>query len=179
MMNNPNDVCDIFNDYFTNVALEIGSEEILNEDKELDQIFKMYENHASIVRIQEHVSIDSPFKFTNVSVGKVKSLLRNIDSSKATGYDTIPPKLVKAVANELAQPKSSLVKMSLSLSCFPHELKKIRDISSIQRPEQSWTSELSTTKLSYLFVQNFERVYNDQMGVYFKDILPTLLSAFR
>ena len=131
IVNNPDDVCDIFNGYFTNVALEIGCKEILNEDEELDQIFKVYQNHAGIVRIQEHVSIDSPFKFTNVSVGEVKSLLRNIDSSKATGYDTIPPKLVKAAANGLTQPISSLVNMSLSLSRFPHELKKIRDISSI------------------------------------------------
>ena len=123
-VNNPDDVCDIFNGYFKNVALEIGSEEILNEDEELDQIFKMHQNHASIARIQEHVSIDSPFKSTNVSVGEVKSLLLNIDSSKATGYDTIPPKLVKAAANELAQPISSLVNMSQSLSRFPHELKK-------------------------------------------------------
>ena len=70
-MNNLNDVCDIFNGYFTNVALEIGSEEILNKDEEFDQIFKMYQNHACIVRIQEHVSIDSSFQFTNVSVGEV------------------------------------------------------------------------------------------------------------
>ena len=123
-MNNLNDVCDIFNGYFTNVAPEIESEEIVNEDEERDQIFKMYQNRANIVSIQEHVSIDSPFRFTNVNVGEVKSLLRNIDSSKATGYDTIPLKLVKAAANELAQSISSLVDMSLYLSCFPHELKK-------------------------------------------------------
>ena len=104
IVNNPDDVCDIFNGYFTNVALEIRSEASLNEDEELDQIFKMYQNHPNIARIQEHVSIDSPFKFTNVSVGEVKSLLRNIDSSKATVYDTITPKLLKAAANELAQP---------------------------------------------------------------------------
>ena len=60
---------------------------------------------------QEHVSIDSPFKFMNVSVGEVKSLLRNIDSSKETG-------------NEFAQSISSLMNMSVSLSCIPHELKK-------------------------------------------------------
>ena len=60
---------------------------------------------------EEHVSIDSPFKFTNVSVGEVKSLLWNINSSKETG-------------NEFAQPFFSLVNMSLSLSCIPHELKK-------------------------------------------------------
>ena len=62
---------------------------------------------------------------------------------------------------------------------FSSWIDKIRDISSIQRSEQSWASELSTTKRPYLFVQNFERVYNDQMDVYFKDILSALLSAFR
>ena len=41
IMNNLDDVCDIFNSYFTNVALEIGSEEILNEDEEFNQIFKI------------------------------------------------------------------------------------------------------------------------------------------
>ena len=40
----------------------------------------------------------------NASVGEVKYLLRNIDSSKAKGY-------------EFAQPISSFVNMSLSLSC--------------------------------------------------------------
>ena len=118
IINNPNDGCDMFNSYFTNVALTIGSEEILNEDEEIGQIFKMYQNHESIVRIPEHVSIDCPFQFTKVSVGEVKSLLWDIDSSKATGYDTIPPELVKAAANELAQSISSLVNMSLSFSRF-------------------------------------------------------------
>ena len=179
IMNNPDDVCDIFNSYFTNVALEIECEEILNEDEELDQIFKMYQSHASIVRIQEYVNIDSPFKFTNVSVGEVKCLLWNIDSSKATGYDTIPPKLVKAATNELAQPISSLVNMSLSLSCFPHELKK-SETSPLYKGQNNLEPQ-NYRPLSVLTCLSkiFEWVYNDQMGVYFNDILSTLLSAFR
>ena len=64
IVNNPNDVCDIFNGYYTNVALEIGSEENMNEDEELDQIFKMYQNHASIISIQEHISIDSRLRMS-------------------------------------------------------------------------------------------------------------------
>ena len=138
----------------------------------------MYQNHASIVRIQEHVSIDSPFKFTNVSVGEVKSLLRNIDSSKATVYDTIPRKLVKAAANELAQPISSLVNMSLSLSRFPDQLKK-SETSSLYKGQNNLEPQ-NNRPVSVLTCLSkiFERVYNDQMGVYFKDILSTLLSAF-
>ena len=38
-------------------------------------------------------------------------------------FYTIHPKLVKAAANELAQPIFSSMNMSLSLSCFLHELK--------------------------------------------------------
>ena len=47
---------------------KIEMKKILNEDEELNDIFKINENHASIVRIQQHVNIDSPFHFTNVSV---------------------------------------------------------------------------------------------------------------
>ena len=128
----------------------------------------MYQNHASIVRIQEHVSIDSPFKFSNVSVGEVKSLLRNINSSKATGYDTIPPKLVKAVANELAQPISSLVNMSLSLSRFPRELKK-SETSPLYKGQNNLEPQNYRPLCVFTYLSKiFERVYNDQMGVYLK-----------
>ena len=115
---------------------------------------------------QEHVSIDSSFKFTNASVGEVKYLLRNIDSSKATDY-------------ELDQPISSLVNMSLSLSCFPHELKK-NQTSPLYTGQNNLEPQIYRP-LSILTCLSkiFERVYNDQMGVYFKDVLSTLLSAFR
>ena len=64
----------------------------------------------------------------NVSVGEVKALLRYIDSNKAIGYATIPPKLVKNVGNELAQPIPCVVNMSLSLLYFPHEIKSQRHL---------------------------------------------------
>ena len=179
VMNNPNDVCDIFNGNFTNVALKLGREEILNEDEELDQIFKIHQNHASIVRIQERVSINTPFKFTNVSVGEVKSLLRNIDSSKVTGYDTIPPKLVKAVANELAQPVSSLVNMSFSLSCFPNELTKSATPPLYKDQNNLDSQNYRSLSVLTCFSKFLEWVYSDQMSVYFKDVLSALLSVFR
>ena len=105
-----------------------------------------------------------------------KSLMQDIESSKSTGYDTIPPKLVKAAANELAQPISSLVNMSLSLSCFPRQLKQsplYKGQNNREPPNYRPSGVL--TCLSKIF----ERVYIDQMDVYFKDILSTLLSAFR
>ena len=45
----------------TNVAHEIGNENTFNEEEVLNHIFKIYKKHASIVGIQEHININSPF----------------------------------------------------------------------------------------------------------------------
>ena len=108
---------------------------------------------------QEHVSIDSPFKFTNASVGEVKYLLRNIDSSKAKGY-------------ELAQPISIFVVFSSWIE--KNQTSPLYTGQNNLEP-QNYRPLSILTCLSKIF----ERVYNDQMGVYFKDVLSTLLSAFR
>ena len=56
IMNNPNDV----NGYFTNVVHEIRIEDIVIGDGELDRASKIYDNYASIARIQEQVNRSSP-----------------------------------------------------------------------------------------------------------------------
>ena len=82
----------------------------------------MHENHASIVRIQGTVSIDYSFQFAYVTVVEDKFVQWDSDSSKATGYDIIPSKLVKATGNELNQLFFlSWVDIPLYFSSFPHE----------------------------------------------------------
>ena len=62
----------------------------------------MYENHVSVVSMQEHISIDSRFNLQMSVFGELKTSLQDIDSSKAMGWGTIPPKSVKYVTKELA-----------------------------------------------------------------------------
>ena len=50
-----------------------------------------------------------PFEFSSVCAEKVKSMLDDIDSSKATGFDNIPAKWLKSTSHELAQPVTTLV----------------------------------------------------------------------
>ena len=98
--------------------------------------------------------------------------------SKPTSFDTTPPKLVKAVTNEIAQSISSLVNMSLFLSCFPHELKKSE--TSLYKGQNNLEPQNYRPLTVLTCLSNFfERVYNDEMYAYFKDILYTLISAFR
>ena len=69
--------------------------------------------------------------------------------------------------------------MSLSLSCFPHQLKK-SETSPLYTGQNNLAPQ-NYRPLSVLTCSSkiFERGYNDQMGVYLEDVLSTLLSAFR
>ena len=179
ILNDPSAVSNIFNDYFSNVALEIGDEKPMCEDEDIESVFKMYENHESVKCICENMSCDVPFYFSKVTVKNVESLLRESDSSKASGYDNIPPKLLKVAAKELAQPIATLVNKSVIMSHFPSELKKA-ELSPLFKSNgnlntQNYRPLSILTSLSKIF----EKIYNEQLYVYFQEILSTYLSAFR
>ena len=84
----------------------------------------MYDDHDSIKCISNHNHTIELFAFSSVCVEKAKRMLDDIDSSKAIGFDNIPPKLLKSASQELAQPLATLVNQSIRMSHFPHDLKK-------------------------------------------------------
>ena len=106
-------------------------------------------------------------------------MLDNIESKKATGFDSIPPKLLKSAAQELALPVTSLVNHSIQRSEFPDELKKA-EISPLYKCNDDLVL-INYRPISILssLSKLFERVYNDQMTDFFADILSSFLSAFR
>ena len=169
ILNDPFAVSNIFNDYFSNVALEIGNEKPMCEDEDIESVFKMYEN----------MSCDMPFYFSKVTLQNVESLLRESDSSKAAGYDNIPPKLLKVAAKELAQPIATLVNKSVTMSHFPSELKKAELSPLFKSNDNLNTQNYRPLSILTSLSKIFEKIYNEHLHVYFQEILSTYLSAFR
>ena len=83
-----------------------------------------YKDHSIIRRIKSHVSQRSTFNFSPTTAKEVHDLLKNVDSKKATGYDNVPPKIIKMAADEFASPLTNLINLSIERSCFPSDLKK-------------------------------------------------------
>ena len=79
MVNDPVKVCNIFNDYFINVASDIGKEHPIQHDENIDDILCSYKDHSTITRIKSHVSQTSTFKFPPTTVKEVHDLLKNVD----------------------------------------------------------------------------------------------------
>ena len=179
VVNDPAKVCNIFNDYFIEAASHIGKEDPIQDDETIDDILCSYKDHTTIKRIISNVSHVSMFNFSVVSVKEVQKLLKDVDSKKATGYDNIPPKILKIAADELAHPLANLINLSVTKSNFPMDLKK-SELSPLYKCKDSLMSEnyrpLSVlTSLSKIF----EKVFNQQLYDYFTDVMSDLLSAFR
>ena len=79
------EVCEIFNDYFVNVAKNIGSSQI-----------KVNDDHPSILAIKDNIpDLDqNNFTFSPIDQDFVEKRIRKINVNKATGIDSISPKLL-------------------------------------------------------------------------------------
>ena len=57
--------------------------------------------HASVINIENNQSNLEVFSFTEITVRETTELLENLNSSKSTGWDLIPSRVLKLDAKEL------------------------------------------------------------------------------
>ena len=118
IITNQEEICEVFNNVFVNVAKNIG-----------DQNIKIDKTHPSINAISEKYSNASKshqliLKLIDESF--VSKRISNINVKKATGVDNISPKLFHYAKPVIAKPISDLVNLSLSSATFPDSLKIAR-----------------------------------------------------
>ena len=102
-----------FNNHYIN-TVEINSGfkplKITNQSKDdlsvIDEIIRTYQDHPSVKQIKNVITTSNTpkpiyFSFEPTNPVKVQKRLKNIDTKKATGFDKIPPKLVKLSAEVL------------------------------------------------------------------------------
>ena len=77
------------------------------------QIIKKFENHPSIVEIKKNINIVEKFTIKEATVSDINTLLKSVNTKKATGPDNIPPKLVKLSANVIDSHLCNIINKSL------------------------------------------------------------------
>ena len=108
------DVCHIFNNFFINVAKDIGS----NNDSS-------FETHPSILKIHEQSDqCSEPFRFEHIDSTYVHKSISKLQTKKATGVDGISAKVLKSCAESIAQPICDLINFSFDKNSFPRNLKQ-------------------------------------------------------
>ena len=173
----PKQVADAFNNFFSSVTSGTG----ITEDFDnlcLNDIINHYCDHPSVKTIEENHQGKS-FSFNTVSDACVLKTLRNINPHKSTGYDMIPPKLLKLGASVLASPLTDLVNMFLRKGCFPSALKKAEVTPIFKKDNKLDKSKYRPVSILSSIAIVVERIVSEQLNVFFNDIFHDNLSAYR
>ena len=125
----------IFNNHYIN-TVEINSRfkplKITNQLKDdlsvIDEIIHTYQDHPTVKQMKNVITTSNTptpiyFSFEPTNSVENQKRLKNIDTKKATGFDKIPPKLVKISAEILSTPLSIAINNSLKYEVFPDDAK--------------------------------------------------------
>ncbi len=140
LVTKPIDVANVINEFFTNITSTIG-EPVSEATLELDDeefillIYDKYKDHPSVKYIAENHQLQSNFEFKEVSPDLVQSTLSKLNPAKATGYDKIPPKVLKIAAPVIANPIASIINNSIRTAKFPLDCKHA-EIGPIQKKDE-------------------------------------------
>ncbi len=119
---------EIFVEFFSTVANSIGQPDYIEmtHTNVLSKVLERHENHPGVKAIKERHMHNNKFDFKPVDKIYVRKLLNNINAQKATGYDNIPPKMIKLCTDELSVTLTDLINYAFSNKIFPDGMKKLK-----------------------------------------------------
>ena len=177
------EICDIFNDYFSHVAMDIGFKDDIPDDfltaDDFGRIIGKHCNHPSIIKIREHIQTQHYFYFTTVNDKHIEKIMQKMDPKKAQGCDNIPSKLLRLGASGISSYVSQLVNHCLHVCEFPDTM-KLADVSSLyKKNDNSKKDNYRPVSVLPSLSKIYERVMGQQLSDFFDKIFSALLSAFR
>ena len=185
LVTEPQKTSEIFNHFYVNIANEIGSpvDERTFDKTDLELInfsIDKYRNHPSISRIRESQRTTTQiFNFLNVNKAAVQKLIQNLNPKKSTGFDQIPPKLVKASGESIASPLCNIINSNLETSIFPNALKCAEVIPIYKKADNLQKKNYRPVSLLSSVSKIFEHVINNQLQVLSDRVLSKHISAYR
>ena len=119
----------LFNSYYINIVEKGSGTKTFETDFEnssvqsVRHIVNSYKNHPSIIKIKQvvngsDVSDSERFSAKTVNESEIKDFMKNLDRKKASGIDTIPPKLVKLSADSLTPLLTKAINTSIAKNVF-------------------------------------------------------------
>ena len=172
LITDQNKVSQLLNDFYVNIAKNIG----------IDSGSDTNTSHPSITKIVEQNTngeSNSPFNFQHVTPDIVYKHLKNVNPKKATGIDNIPPKILKYSASTISKPLSNIVNKMIETNTFPEDLKKAQVTPLFKKDDPFTMKNYRPVSILTSTSKIFEQIINDQLSCYFDKIFHQFLSAFR
>ena len=173
------------NEYFVNIVPSLGitsfreNNDNVNYDN-IDNTITKFEVHPSVVAIKEQTKkSNKAFTFQNVSRDKVVSIIKKLNTKKASKSDDIPIKVTKKFGTFFAEFLSKNVNSYLETGTFPEDLKRAKVVSINKKNDEK--DKRNDRPISFLsnISKVYERCMQEQLDEYFSDLLSKYQCGFR
>ena len=180
----------LFNSYYINIVEKSSDTKNFGTNFEntsvqsVRDIVNSYKNHPSIIIIKQvingsNVSDSERFSFKTVNESEIKDL-KNLDIKKASGTDTIPPKLVKLSADLFTPLLTKAINTSIAQNVFPENAKTASVIPLDKgKSNKNEMSNFRPVSVLNTFSKIYERVIKDQIVCGMEKYFSPFLSAYK
>ena len=159
----------MLNDFYVNIAKNIG---INNQTITQNE-------HPSIKLIKQNNNNVQKFNFSTVTSESIEKHLKSVNPKKATGYDNIPPKILKCSANIICKPISKIVNNMINTNLFPNSLKMAQVTPVFKKDDPFIMKNYRPVSILPSMSKIFEKIINEQLSNHFENIFHNYLAAFR
>ena len=116
----------------------------------------------SVAQYYNHLRLTKKFDLLPTEKYYVLKILRDIDTSKAAGIDSLPGKFLKDGADVLAKPVTDICNLSISLNKFPRALKLAKVKTIFKKDRKTNVSNYRPISLLRILSKVIEKVVHKQ-----------------
>ena len=185
-IDNENDLVEMFNTHYINIVEktsgsppEASFSDISDQKEVIEKIIKKYEKHPSILKIKKKLNIFERFDLPKATVKDINKLIKQIDIKKATGPDTIPPKLVKMSANIIDKHLCNLINKNIETSTFPDGAKIASARPIYKKKSRHFIENYRPVSILNAFSKIYERYIHNTLTPYVNNFLSIFIAAYR
>jgi hypothetical protein len=179
----PKEVANLMNNFYVNIASEIGGNINLHQCDASNRDFvskceKHFEDHSSIRNIENNME-KCEFTFRHTSASTVEKIVKNLDSKKATGCDGIPAKLLKPVASTISHHISTIFNRCVDTCTFPMDAKLAEVIPLYKKADNLIMKNYRPVSILPSMSKILEKVIHEQLLPFLEKILDPRMAAYR
>ena len=177
-------VANTLDEYFISIAENTADRQITalpSQDIEISisEVINKYENHISIQNIRNK-KLNSTFTFEKTTSTNIRQLIRQLNSRKPMGIDTIPPKIIKMLNDNICDNTESIAYSVITQSLFPDQAKVSLSITPVfKKDDRMEKKNYRPICVLSCLSKVLEKIIFQQMGTYFENIFSPYLSGFR
>ena len=146
-------------------TIVIESNENDYEDN-IDNMIKKFQNHPSILKIKENVSLEVGFKFRDVTVEETFKKIISLDPSKACMKDDIPTKVLLGTGDIVSSSLTNTFNDAKNVGIYPGIL-KTADVTPLPKcREKNDKKKYRPVSLTPILSKVFEKHMYEQIAEY-------------